>query len=97
MKGGISPREFLVSCSHSKKVAGAISVDCDALFIDNLVESADYLVNAVTRACETRGDFEFALSNGERASLLLLRSIKKRLPGKLKTHLRKWKNSKQAN
>jgi hypothetical protein len=97
MKGGISPREFLVSCTHSKKVAGAISIDCNALFIDNLVESADYLVNAVTSACETRGDFEVALSNGERASLLLLRSIKKRLPGKLKIHLRKLKNSKQAN
>ena len=97
MKGGISPREFLVSCAHSKKAAGTILIDCGALVTDNLVESADFIVNAITKACETRGDFEVALSNGERASLLMLRSIKKRLPGKLKIYLRKLKNSKQVN
>lgn len=96
MKGGLSARVFQVSCTHSKKVASAIHIDCGSLPADNSDNCADLIVNAITRSCEARGDFEVALSNGERASLLMLRSLKKRLPGKLKTYLRNFKNLKKA-
>ena len=96
MKGGLSAKVFQVSCAHSGKTANAIHIDCGSLPVGNLDDCADLIVNAITSACEARGDFEVALSNGERASLLMLRSLKKRLPGKLKTYLRNLKNLKKA-
>lgn len=94
--GGISSMEFQVACHHSTRESGAIIVDCEGMSLENLSSNADLVVNAITKACEARGDFEFALSSGERASILLLRVLRAKLPGKVKSRLRQLKNIKQT-
>lgn len=93
MKGGLSARIFQVSCSHSIKTSSAIHINCDTLPVDDIHDCADLILSAITRACEANGEFEVALSNGERAALFLFRSLKSRLSGKVKTYLRKLKHS----
>ena len=96
MKGGLSARVFRVSCTHSAKTAQTININCSTLPAESLNACADLIVSRITSACEANGDFEVALSIGERVSLLMFRSLKNRLPGKVKNYLRNLKNSKKS-
>lgn len=83
---------FELACRHSKSKIGSVIVDCDSLSPGKPAINADFIVNAITKFCEERNDFEMALSSGERTSLLMLRSLKKRLPGKVRLYLRRMRN-----
>jgi glycosyltransferase involved in cell wall biosynthesis len=94
MVGRYGAKIFVVACVHSKKKSKDLVIDCGDLNSGNIAINADRVISALTNMCETRGDFEIALTNGERAGLSILRSVKRRLPGRLTLTLRRLKNTK---
>ena len=93
LNGGPFANEFQLKCKHSSsKLEGAIEIFCDDLSDANTAINADRVVSAITEASETRGDYEVTLSSGERTLVFMFRSLKKRLPGRVKVVLRKIKN-----
>lgn len=92
LNGQDSAELFEISCKHSKSKSGTVIVDCDSLSVGRQAINADFIVNAITKFCEERNDFEMALSSGERTTLLMLRSLKKKLPGKVRLYLRRMRN-----
>ena len=94
MIGRDEAKVFEVACVHSKRKSKDLIIDCGDLNSGNVAINADRVINALTNMCEIRGDFESALTNGERAGLFIFRSVKRRLPGRLTLILRRLKNSK---
>jgi len=94
IRGSDLAKQFFISCSHSEKTSESIYIDCRML--DPQVSSdqtADRIISEITQFCEDRGDYEMAISNGERLVLRLIRNVKAKLPGHIKVYLRRLKNS----
>lgn len=95
IRGGDLGRQFSISCFHSERKNEFIYIDCRML--DPKVspdQTADRIISEITKFCEDHGDFEMAISNGERLVLRLIRKVKGKLPGRIKVFLRRLKNSK---
>lgn len=89
LNGPETGQHFKISCKHSRGKTASVIVDCKSLLPGEHAMNADLIINAITSFCEERNDFELLLSSEERAGLLLWRSLKNRLPNKLKAYLRK--------
>jgi hypothetical protein len=83
---------YVVSCIHSKKPAGAITIDCHSLHEDLNEINADLIAGQITEYLETNGALSLIITSGEKILIQIFRKWKNRMPKFLRIFLRDLKS-----
>ena len=84
--------QYVVSCIHSKKPAGAIIIDCHSLYEDLNEINADLIVGQITEYLEQSGTLSLTITSGEKILIQTFRKWKNRMPKFLRIYLRALKS-----
>jgi hypothetical protein len=84
--------QYVVSCIHSKKSAGAITIDCHNLHEGLNEINADLIVGQITEFLEDSGTLSLIITSGEKILIQTFRKWKNRMPKFLRMYLRALKS-----
>jgi hypothetical protein len=84
--------QYVVSCMHGKKSAGAIVIDCDNLHEGLNEVNADLIVSQITEFLEESGTLSLIITSGEKILIQTFRKWKNRMPKFLRMYLRALKS-----
>jgi hypothetical protein len=91
--GNENSRSFPVFCSHSSDQSKGIKIPCEDFTPDDSAINSDLVINVLTEFCEFQGEFDFALTSGERFLVGFVRRWRNKIPLQMRKKIKRLKNA----